>query len=36
LHPDASPAFAERLREFCGAHGLPAPRPSELAGNPIY
>jgi hypothetical protein len=36
LHPDASPDFAERVREFCAAHGLPAPRPSELAGNPTY
>ena len=36
LHPDSSPAFAERVREFCTAHALPAPVPSELAGDPTY
>jgi hypothetical protein len=36
LHPDSSPAFAEWVREFCAVHGLPAPRPSELAGDPTY
>jgi hypothetical protein len=36
LHPKATPAFAQRVSEFCAAHGLSAPSPSKMTGTPRF
>lgn len=36
LHPKATPDFTRKVTEFCAAHGLPAPVPSQMSGKPVF
>jgi hypothetical protein len=36
LHPDATPAFTNKVAAFCAANGLPAPVHSAMASKPVF
>jgi hypothetical protein len=36
LHPEASKAYASKVRKLCAANGLPAPTPSRETAGPVY
>lgn len=36
LHPEASKAYAAKVRKLCAAKGLPAPTPSRETARPVY